>query len=56
MRAWLWGWEDGTRNSDDGGIRYRDRSLAQAYRRGYEAGLAALAAARVDAEYIFRYH
>lgn len=56
VAAWLWGWEDGTRNAPKDVIRHKDTDLREAYRRGRVAGEAALAHARIDAEYIYRYH
>ena len=34
VAAWLWGWEDGTRNAPKDVIRYKDTGLREAYRRG----------------------
>lgn len=56
IRAWLWGWEDGTRNAPKDVIRHKDTGLRDAYRKGRIAGESALAEARVAAEYVYRYH
>ena len=37
-------------------IRHKDTGLREAYRRGRASGESALAQARIDAEYIYRYH
>ena len=56
VHAWLWGWEDGTRNAPKDVIRHKDTGLREAYRRGRASGECALDQASIDAEYIYRYH